>query len=222
MYILFNGVCMENILQEFKNSVVNHQLTINLDHGLYRDITVKNPESSVCAYHVISRPRYLMICGDMGTFVFNVRANDAFEYFRNNLDNIRSSQYYRSKLQSEDISVKSTQFDFEGVLAQLDEYLQNFLDYYLECPENKNLDYEMAKAAVERFRTQTDRNEYSYVEAINNWDEYEAGGMSIDDFWDGNTGLIATYHYKWCIYAIIHAVNLYNLSLVDQNEISPE
>jgi len=209
---------MENVLQEFKNSVANHKLTINLDQGLYRDITVKNPESSACAYHVIARPRYLMICGDMGTFVFNVSTNDAFEYFRDKLDNIRLSHYYRRKLQAEDVTVKSTQFDFDGVISELEEYLDCFEEYCSDLPEDTNFNFEAAKEAVENFKLHTDRDEQSYISTIHNWDVDEAGGMTLDDFWDGEIGVTATYHYRWCIYAIIHAVNLYDLSLVEQQE----
>ena len=68
-------------LEQFLNDVKLHKLSVNLDQGVYRDITVKNPNTVAMHYNITTRPGYLMITGDMGDFIFQ-RTEDMFGFFR--------------------------------------------------------------------------------------------------------------------------------------------
>lgn len=59
---------------QFQKDVSNHVLTVNMDSGLFRDLTIKRPQSNDMHYHITTRPNYLFITGDMGSFTFSVHA----------------------------------------------------------------------------------------------------------------------------------------------------
>lgn len=204
--------------EEFLYSVQDHELIINLDQDNFRDITLRNPESNDKIFHISSRPYYLTICGDMGTFVFS-RSEDMFRFFRNDDLGIQPC-YYHEKLQSVDKICKSLEFDCDSIIDRLNEYLEMFEENSNEyigetiydtqeyCPET-------AKQAIDRFIKYTERSEVEYVYEINNWDSDASGGMELTDFWDGFSGMGYTYHYIWCLYAITYAIKLYDESKAD-------
>lgn len=196
-------------LEEFLVSVKQHELTINLDHELYRDLTIKNPETNNRMYHVTTRPYYITIYGDMGTFTFS-RTKDMFAFFRNDDLSIKPS-YYHEKMQSEDKLTKSLEFSCDQIIEQLNDYLENFKERCLDEGEDESC-YESAEQAVERFIKYTERSENEYVYEINNWNPESSGNMDLDDFWDGFSGMIYSYHYIWCLYAITYAIKLYDES----------
>lgn len=82
--------------EEFKLDVKNHVLTVNLDSGVYRDISIGKPCSSDMHYNITTRPGYLIFTGDMGCYVFN-RLPDMFDFFRCERINPR---YWSEKVQA--------------------------------------------------------------------------------------------------------------------------
>ncbi len=58
-------------LERFLGDVKGHVFEIKNDDGLYRNITVKKPDSSIYGYKITTWPGYLCISGDMGTYVFS-------------------------------------------------------------------------------------------------------------------------------------------------------
>ncbi len=68
-------------IDEFKETVANHKLTVHLDDGLYRHLALSQPDTNDRHFHVTTWPGYLCISGDMGCFVFS-RLPDMFEFFR--------------------------------------------------------------------------------------------------------------------------------------------
>lgn len=57
-------------LEQFLKDVAHHQLTVNLDQGLFRDLTIQRPGCCEMHYHITTRPGYLMFTGDMGSLAF--------------------------------------------------------------------------------------------------------------------------------------------------------
>lgn len=199
--------------EDFLKSVKDHVMTINLDHNGFRDITIKNPDTNSQMFHVTTRPYYITICGDMGTYVFS-RNNDMFEFFRND-DLSINPHYYREKLQSECKYSPSIEFSCKTIIDELYERLENFKE---ECEDgNDEYCYETAEQEIKHFERYVECSENEYVYAINNWNSESAGGMELDDFWDGCSGKTYSYHYIWCLYAITYTIKLYDGSKIEND-----
>lgn len=194
----------DQILERFLDDVKNHTLTINLDQGIYRDLTISIPVCSDYHYNITTRPGYLMITGDMGSFTF-YRSTDMFNFFRNKDDYRIKAQYWSEKLEAVCKRGGATSFDFDSVKSQLQDRLECFLEY-----TDDDDSIEAAKEAVDYFCNYVEKYEWEYINYINNWDSTEAGGLSLEDFWECKPEKF-THHYIWACYAIIHAIKLYDL-----------
>lgn len=185
-------------LGQFLKDVENHQLTVNLDNGVYRDVTIANPNTMCMHYNITTRPGYLIFTGDMGSYVFS-RTNDMFGFFRDKDIYEINPYYWSEKIQAGEYKRYSPQAardalnqEFENWKEWLDEDVSQ--DFILE--EKENLD------AID-----TD-DYFELVEAIRNWCPNK-GGVLLDDFWEHNLNE-HTFHFIWCCYAIVHAIKLYD------------
>ena len=133
-------------LEVFLKDVENHQLTVNLDSGVYRDITIANPNTMCMHYNITTRPGYLMFTGDMGCLVFK-RANDMLSFFRPQSGYYINTSYWGEKVEAGEVS----QFDMDTANASLQNYLTNFLDDLdLSDPEDREKS-KQALSAVNEF-----------------------------------------------------------------------
>lgn len=193
-------------LESFLKDVASHQLTVNLDQGVYRDITVKKPHSVDMHYNITTRPGFLIFTGDMGDFIFE-RTNDMFGFFRSNDGEYYiNTGYWAEKVQAGEVA----KFDANTANKSVQQYLANYLeDLDLTNPE----DQEKSKLALEAVNDFIGGNQYSsefdFWQEINSWDADEAGGLELNDFWEAPT-TAKTYHFVWCCYAIVHAIKLYD------------
>lgn len=192
-------------LEVFLKDVENHQLTVNLDSGVYRDITIANPNTMCMHYNITTRPGYLMFTGDMGCFVFK-RTNDMLSFFRPQSGYYINTSYWGEKVEAGEVS----QFDMDTANASLQNYLTNFLDDLdLSDPEDREKS-KQALSAVNKFISSNEYSgEFEFWENINSWDKDEAGGLELTDFFEAST-TAKTFHYVWCCYAIVHAIKLYD------------
>lgn len=193
-------------LEQFLKDVAAHQLTVNLDQGVYRDITVKKPNSVDRHYNITTRPGFLIFTGDMGDFIFE-RTNDMFNFFRCESNNYYiNTGYWGEKVQAGKVS----EFDPKTACESVKQYLTNFLDD-LDLFDSE--DQEKSKQALEAVNSFIGSNQYSgefdFWEDINSWDADEAGGLELSDFWEAST-TAKTYHFVWACYAIVHAIKLYD------------
>ncbi|EPN8197881.1 hypothetical protein ACT3ON_001083, partial [Acinetobacter baumannii] len=67
--------------------------------------------------------------------------------------------------------------------------------------------YAIAEEKSELDNIDTD-DYYELIEAVRNWTP-NANGVQLADFWEHNLNDY-TYHYIWCLYAIVHAIKLYD------------
>lgn len=192
-------------LETFLDKVKDHQLTINLDQGLYKDLTIKKPNCIDAHYHITTRPGYLFFTGDMGSFVFS-RIDDMFSFFRSEDYSINPT-YWSEKVQAESVfgdGVKS--YDPEKVRSDLQSELETFIDDLDLDDEDYNDKVEEATNAIDEIDCS---DVYELVEAIRSWDPDLAGGLDLCDFWENGTDT-HTYYYIWCCFAVVHAINLYD------------
>lgn len=193
-------------LDQFLKDVATHQLTVNLDQGVYRDITIKKPNSVDMHYNITTRPGFLIFTGDMGDFIFE-RTNDMFCFFRSADDGYYiNTSYWGEKVQAGEIS----KFDPETACESVKQYLTNYLD---DLDLSDTEDQEKSKLALEAVSSFISSNQYSnefdFWQEINSWDADDAGGLELNDFWESST-TAKTYHYIWACYAIVHAIKLYD------------
>ena len=200
-------------LDRFQKDTAEHQLAVSLDNGLYRNLRVSKPQSSAYHYNITTWPGYLCISGDMGCFVFQ-RTEDMFTFFRGKPDEI-NPYYWQEKIQAgagyngaEAITVEP---DFEAYDKRMMEYLDYFIDGLDPDIEEDAEKIAQATEAVEDFKNSREDSEWDIVARINNWDPSDAGGMELEDFWEGHRSLQKfKFHYIWCCYAIVHAIALYD------------
>jgi hypothetical protein len=71
--------------EEFMKDVQGHNLSVQMDMGLYRDLVFERPGTVVHSFRLITAPGLLLYTGDMGTYEFE-RLPDMFEFFRGPID----------------------------------------------------------------------------------------------------------------------------------------
>lgn len=194
---------MKNPTQElFLNDVKDHVLTINLDHGVYRDMRIGKPDSIDMHYNITTRPGYLIFTGDMGSFTFS-RTSDMFNFFR--CKGIRPG-YWEEKLTAVDSYGGAKGFDSEKAQNELQDCLAEFIkDLDIDDDEFR----EKVIDATDAIKDIDCSDEYSLVGAIRDWDPDIAGGLDLSDFFGASVDGY-TYRYLWCCYAIVHAIKMYD------------
>ena len=183
-------------LEQFLKDVASHELTVNLDQGLFRDLTIMKPNSVDMHYHITTRPDYLMFTGDMGSFVFT-RLNDMFNFFRSKDEYRINTGYWTEKIEAGEYEKYSP----DAARAALNQAFENW---------KEDTDFSVNNIAAEKeYLDEIDTDDYyEFIEAVRNWTP-NRGGVDLDDFWENNLNEY-TFHYIWCCYAIVHAIKLYD------------
>lgn len=179
--------------EQFLSDVKDHVLTVNLDQGNYRDITIKKPHTTDMHYHITTRPGYLIFSGDMETFVFQ-RTPDMFSFFRGCKIN---PSYWSEKIQAgkfEDYSPTKARMALDQIFESWKEETDQDADFIAE--EKGYLDSIDTDNELEFFH-----EVFFYSASDNGVDLDDIGEYRFTDF---------TYHYIWCCYAIVHAIELYD------------
>ena len=193
-------------VETFLKDVANHKLHVLHDDGVYRHLLLTQGYFEM-RFEVITWPNYLCISGDMGCFVFS-RTNDMFDFFRREELSIIAG-YWSEKVQAECRYDGIKEFDLSQVYERLDYYLESFIEDLDGDDELVAESIDEATEAVNEFKCNCENLEWDAVSRINDWDEDAAGGLSLDDFWDGSFETY-TYRFIWCCYAIVWAIQQYD------------
>lgn len=199
--------------EQFQKDTADHKLNVLLDNGLHRHLLIKEQGNIEYYYEITTWPGYLCISGDMGCFVFQ-RTEDMFTFFRKQPGQINPG-YWQEKVQAgagfEGAMSITSEPDFESYDKRMMEYLDDFIDGLDPDVDEDAEKIEQATEAVEDFKRFREDSEWDIVARINNWDASDAGGMELEDFWEGQSSLQKfRFHYIWCCYAIVHAIALYD------------
>lgn len=166
----------------FEIDTKDHVLDIKLDQGLYRDLVFGTPGSSSYMVRVTTWPGHLAISGDMGCFVFS-RAN-MFELFRS--DHIKEG-YWASKC----IAGEKSEYKEELWALTIKDIIDNYTDYE---DSSGNLETLLLE-------TPDDLDHAMTILDLHN----------VPNYWEYAENLIGyTYHFIWCLHAIMHTVRLYD------------
>lgn len=192
-------------LEQFLKDVDSHILTINLDQGVYRDLTIAKPDNITMHYNITTRPGYLMITGDMGAYTF-CRANDMFGFFRQENTYSINPGYWGEKVKAGVVA----EFDIEVANKSLEGFLtDHFESLDLSDPEDIAKSKAALDAVTEFLINNRNSSEFEFWQEIQNWDEDDAGGLDLTDFFEAST-TSKTFNFIWCCFAIVHAIKLYD------------
>lgn len=190
--------------EQFAKNVAEHTIKINIDDGLFRDFTVSREDTINQHYNITTRKGYLFFTGDMGSFTFK-RCDDMLEFFRQKDPSNINPGYWHEKVEAANSRGGCKSFDSENAEAVLLKELEEFVSSFEITDEAK----EEATEYVENIVGFNTGSEWEFIAAISDWDAESAGGMQIDDFdWHGTE--VWSYQYIWCLYAIVHAIKLYD------------
>lgn len=198
--------------ETFLNDVKDHVLTINHEHGVFRSLTFAKPHSSDMHVNIVTSNGYLYYSGDMGAFTFK-RLHDMFDFFRNKECEINPI-YWHEKLEAHDRFGGSTEYSEELAKERINSYLEQFLDNLDMDDEDDQVKANKAKSAVADFLKDIG-DEHSCSEAYDDWNVRDAGGMELNDFFDGGLDT-HTSRFIWCLRAIVHVINLYDAGVTGE------
>jgi hypothetical protein len=190
---------MKLTVERFLKDVAKHELKVKLDNGLYRHLMFRQPDNGHMWFEIITWPGSLAINGDMGTWSFS-RVEDMFKFFRSGTPGqLRiNASYWAEKINSESrFGGPSEKFDADTFKANVLFILD---DYDLSAAEKKDI-----KEAIEEdvFGTEDESTMRSALA------DFRRDGFTFSDSWE-ISGNAYTYHYLWCLYAIVWAIQQYD------------
>ena len=181
--------------EEFLNHVKNHQMIIKNDSGVHRHLLFKQPNTIARYFNITTWDGHLCISGDMGTFVFR-RLTDMFDFFRGEGIN---RGYWSEKLEAGE----HKKYSPEKARAALDQEFENWREWLNDDVSHEFISEE--KSELDNIDTD---DQHEFNESIRSW-RPNKGGVQLDDFWEHDL-YEYTYHFTWCCYAIVWAIEQYD------------
>lgn len=202
---------------QFLHDMQHHTMEVLHDDGVYRHIEVSEPGTLNHRYEVVTWPDYLCICGDMGEYVFQ-RTNDMFNFFRmRDYDICKKPEnrlsinpyYWEEKLQSTDTRTGHRMFDESAFRDRVE---QMFSEYWDDYEYNEDIDETDRRADCRDEIEQSvlrwaDDGEHEAYRAVT---DFSYDDFIFQDFFDGGGTEKFTYHFIWCLYAIVYAIEQYD------------
>lgn len=189
--------------EQFLKDVATHTMTVKLDNGLYRHLLFRGAKDSWNQwYEIVTWPNGLTINGDMGTWSFS-RIEDMFDFFRHGQDGtIKINEYYWSeKITSE------SRFGGPHKKFVTEVFKANVLRHLKDCevPEPENTDI-LEALDEEVFSEDYGDDESAVRRALA---DFKHGDFQFTDSWEIG-GDAYTYHFLWCLYAIVWSIQQYD------------
>lgn len=193
--------------EEFLNNVKDHSIEIIKDDGVHRHIKFSNNGSSSYRIDLITWPGCLCIRSDCGTYVFS-RTIDMFEFFRTEDRDISFSKdglsinpgYWGEKLLSVGTHAGYKEFSEEKFRDEIKyRFDYHVVDNNLNYVDARNL---WMKIEHEIFSKLEIGPEHAFQAAY----EFDSIDYS-DDFPSCN---VYTFHFIWCLYAIVWGIKKYD------------
>jgi len=206
--------------EDFLKDVSKHEMAVKLDQGVYRHILFKEPGTSNHWFEVVTTPHRLMISGDMGTWVFS-RIEDMFDFFRSKDGSINSGYWAEKLINGTSGGNREAEvYDGDAYKQRLIDNLGNYdltpdrralvvdaleqLDFYDEYWIMSQInEFEVDFEDSEVYQSTRDMARYG-VTAKKKRDSF-----TFQDVWEIDMK-VYSYHFLWCLYAIVYAINKYD------------
>lgn len=187
---------------QFLADVANHKMTVLVNAGLYRHLRFRRADDNFHMwFEVVTWPDCLAIRGDMGRWSFS-RVEDMFTFFRSAMESKElkiNASYWHEKVESESrFGGPAKKFDPEVFKANV---LSHLDDCDLTAVEKSEIIEELDSLVF------GENNEARAREALAEYKSSE--GFTFCDSWEIN-GEGYTYHYLWCLYAIVWTIQQYD------------
>jgi len=198
--------------QQFLKDISSHEMTIIRNDDVDRHIRFSRPGSSCYRFDLITWSGHLCITGDCGTYVFQ-RIHDMFEFFRmdkhdfnhrpDRLLNINPS-YCGEKLLSIGTNAGYKEFDDELFKKEVREYFDEWKD---SCSKPSHEIAELWEEIESQVLNCVCDGEHEAYRAVY---YFEHDGFQFQDFFDGGGTERYTFHYLWCLYAIVWGIQQFD------------
>lgn len=194
--------------ERFLRDIRNHEMIINRDDGLYRDVHFKRPGDCAFWFGLNTWPGFLCFYGDMGEYVFS-RTDDMFRFFRRDKLEINHG-YWHEKMQAADRRGSDMEFSrerFERIVRH--EYEQMVQDSSLTEEQSKKLWQEIEDDVLWGL------DELHEVEAMRKAINFKSEeGFEFIDFWEYNLKEY-TFNFEWCLYGIVWGIQQYDAAQLE-------
>lgn len=214
---------------QFLKDVANHQMTIALNGDVYRHVRFKQPGTSNMWFDLVTWPEFLTISGDMGCWTFS-RVPDMFTFFRDTEKLRINPSYWAEKLQHGNYSGREggKVWDEDAFKKSLLDILKNHYDF-----KGKKLK-EITEAVKEEVFSRSDDGKHAMLTAAYEFTyEFEANREAREkreealpyrarfesrekatqfqfDAMDLPDGMVYSYRFIWCLYAIVWGIQRYD------------
>lgn len=183
--------------EQFLADVSNHKMAVKLDNGLYRHLLLRQPGNSNMWFEIVTWPGSLTIGGDMGSWSFS-RIEDMFEFFRSGKLKINAS-YWCEKIDSES--------RFGGPAEKFDPEV--FRGRVIESLDGYGLDDDRKAEIIEALKGEVFSGDQDESYLRRDVAHFKHGDFEFSDIWEISAKAY-TYHFLWCLYAIVWAIQQYD------------
>jgi hypothetical protein len=201
---------------QFLKDVASHQMTVLLDHGVYRHLRFAKPDSIASHFELVTGPGFLLYRGDMGCFEFE-RLHDMFDFFRSGEVGQKlkiNLSYWAEKLEATD---KNGGYQRLSEAKFRDALEDDIIDYLESHP---GIDAKNFRDDVDLYILRT--LEDSVSNAIKETVEFDyEGKYPFQDFYEHSLQDY-TYHYVWCCYAIVWGIQQYDQAKTKKTAEAPK
>ncbi len=187
--------------KQFLADVAKHEMKVELNQGIHRHIRFQEPKNSNMWFEIITWPGSLTIHGDMGTWTFS-RIDDMFGFFRTGLHDPGelkiNPSYWGEKLQNGVHGGSDSAREFSADLFKKE--VLGRLDNWDLSPEERTEVVEQLEEEVFR-----EDNMHECYRAL-----YQFNHPRVSFDCEMPDGKQYRYHYLWCLYAIVWAIQQFD------------
>lgn len=201
--------------QDFLNDVREHKMTVLLNHGLYRHLRFKRPNTGMYWFEVITTPGAVTIMGDVGAFVMR-RLEDMFEFVRIDQGGSWAEAhpgrlfinpgYWAEKLVATEKTSGHEEFSEARFAANVADYFKSWVESSEPSEEVQAALWNEMKAEV---IAKAEDGEYAAYAAAHDFRSTAVEGFRFRDFTEYNSRGY-THAFLWCCYALAWAVKAYD------------
>lgn len=205
---------MKLTVEEFLKDVSEHKMIVSQDSGIYRHLRFGAEKDGWHKwFELVTWPGGLAYNGDMGSWMFS-RIPDMFIFFRQKNTGsqpIINPSYWQEKIQAE------SRFGGPSKKFNPDVFKANVID----CLDNYGFNKKQKGIIVKAMEEECVFGGVNEPDVRQRVDEFRfkistVKTFSFSDIWE-ISGEDYTYHFLWCLYAIVWGIQQYDIAKLAAN-----